>query len=181
MTSQHITRCNKEFGAFNGWRVCITRLQQTLVRYFSDLEYGGARQAQVAAQAYRDKVYTILSKHPGKEDLELRKLSEENRLQHNTPGNLHPARGMGMKRIRKAITLRVSPQLDTMLNKLSEHLGVDTSSVMRLALYSYLPIALEITENPTKEQLAEHLQQLEIKAKSRKLPGFAEMMLPTGK
>ena len=67
MATQHITRCEKEFEAFNGWRFCITRQKQRLVRYFSDIEYGSKQNARAEAEAFREHIYTRLAQNPDNE------------------------------------------------------------------------------------------------------------------
>ena len=174
MASQHITRCNKEFGAFNGWRFCITRSKQKLVRYFSDLEYGSKQQARAAAEAYRDRIYTLLSENPGNEADILQRLASEHRNLRTQNAALRPHAPCTTSR--KAITFRITPQLHSTLETLSEFMGLETSSIIRLALYHYLTHIAGFTERPTPQQLQEHLTELEAQAAAVGLPTFVELM-----
>lgn len=177
MASQHITRCNKEFGAFNGWRFCITRFKHRLVRYFSDLEYGSKQQARAEAEAYRDRIYALLSENPGNEAAILQQLASEYRNQQTRSTALRPHVPCANKR--KAITFRITPQLHSTLETLGEFMGLETSSIIRLALYHYLTHIVGFTERPTPQQLQEHLTELEAQAAAVGLPSFVELMTNT--
>lgn len=178
MSPQHITRCDTEFGAFNGWRVCITRLHQRLVRYFSDLEYGGSTQSRKEAEQFRELVYERLRSHPGQEAQALLELAAEYRPEQHPLGLLlaphHPRKATP----RKGVTLRVSPQMDAGLADLCEHMGIDTSSILRLAIYHYISLVKSsIPRHPDRDHLQQHLNTLEQQAEAAGLPGFAEFIM----
>lgn len=174
MTSQHITRCDKEFGAFSGWRFCITRARQRLVRYFSDLELGGSQNALAEAEAFREIVYTQLAENPGNEAAILQKLSTEYRRTRTLPAALR--RYAPSTTQRKAITFRITPQLSQALEHYSSFMGLETSSVIRLALYSYFIHIAGRSERPGPAELQEHVDELEAQAMALGLPGFAELV-----
>lgn len=175
MTLQHITRCEKEFGAFNGWRFCITRLKQRLVRYFSDLEYGSAQKALAEAEAFRERIYTLLEENPDDEAAILQQLDAEYRSQRALPATLrrHAANSFSQ---RKAITLRVTPQLSQAIEENSAFIGLETSSLIRLAIYHYFTHIAGFSARPTPQQLQEHLDELEAQAMALGLPSFTDLM-----
>ena len=121
MASKHITRCDKEFGAFSGWRFCITRNKQRLMRYFSDLEYGSSQNALAEAESFREYTYARLEQNPGNEAAILQELSAEYRRSHSLPAALR--RYAPSTTQRKAITLRITPQLSRALEHYSSFLG----------------------------------------------------------
>lgn len=174
MTVQHITRCDRESGAFNGWRFSITRFKQHLVRYFSDLEYGGMEQARQEAESYREHIYALISANPENAAAILQQLATQYRNQRARTATLRPHTPCTTKR--KAITFRITPQLNTTLENLSEFMGLETSSLIRLALYHYFTHISALSEPPTPEQLQEHLAELEAQALAVGLPTFAELM-----
>ncbi len=175
MTLQHITRCEKEFGAFNGWRFCITRCKQRLVRYFSDLEYGSPQKALAEAEAFRERIYTLLAENPDDEAAILRQLDAEYRSQRTLPATLRRHAPSPIAQ-RKAITLRVTPQLSQAIEDNSAFIGLETSSLIRLAIYHYFTHIAGFSASPTPEQLQEHLDELEAQAMALGLPSFADLM-----
>ena len=174
MTSQHITRCDKEFGAFSGWRFCITRFKQRLVRYFSDLEYGSSENARAEAEAFREHTYNLLAQNPGNEAAILQKLSTEYRRTRSLPAALR--RYAPSTTQRKAITFRITPQLSRALEHYSSFMGLETSSVIRLALYNYFIHVAARSERPGPAELQEHVDELEAQAMALGLPAFADLM-----
>lgn len=174
MTSQHITRCDKEFGAFSGWRFCITRAKQRLVRYFSDLEHGSSEQARAEAEAFRQHVYSQLDQNPGNEAAILQEISTQYRKKRTLPAALR--RYTPCTTQRKAITFRITPQLNHALEHYSSFLGLETSSVIRLALYHYFTHVAGISERPGPAELQEHLDELEAQAMALGLPSFVDLM-----
>ena len=174
MTSQHITRCDKEFGSFSGWRFCITRLRQQLVRYFSDLEYGSAQNALAEAESFRKHVYSLLDRNPGNEADVLRQLNAQYRRDRDLPSSLR--RYAPSITQRKAITIRVTPQLNQALEHYSSFMGLETSSVVRLALYHYFTHIAGLSERPGPEELQKHVDELEAQAMALGLPTFATLM-----
>lgn len=174
MASKHITRCDKEFGAFSGWRFCITRGKQRLVRYFSDLEYGSSQRALAEAESFREHIYTQLDRNPGNEAAILQQLNTEFRNRRVLPAALR--RHASNTTSRKAITFRVTPQLNRALEHYSAFMGLENSSVIRLALYHYFTHIAGLSERPTPVQLHEHLDELEAQAMAVGLPSFAALM-----
>ena len=181
MTPQHITRCDTEFGAFNGWKVCITRLHQRLVRYFSDLEYGGSDQSRQEAEQFRNLVYERLRSHPGQEAQALQELAAEYRPEQHPLGLLLAPHHSRKTTGRKGITLRISPRMDAELANLCEHMQIDTSSIIRLAIYHYISLVKSsIPRHPDRDHLLQHMNTLEQQAEAVGLPGFAEFIKSQG-
>ena len=174
MTSQHITRCNKEYGSFSGWRFCITRFKQRLVRYFSDIEYGDAQKAQAEAASFREQIYTLLAQNPGNEAAILQQLNAQYRRDRDLPAALR--RYAPSTTQRKAITIRVTPQLNQALEHYSSFIGLETSSVVRLALYHYFTHIAGLCERPSPDDLQKHVDELEAQAMAVGLPSFAALM-----
>lgn len=174
MTSQHITRCDKEFGTFSGWRFGITRFKQRLVRYFSDIEYGSSENALAEAESFREHIYTLLSQNPGNEADILQQLNTQYRRDRDLPAALR--RYAPSTTQRKAITTRITPQLNQALEHYSSFMGLETSSVVRLALYHYFTHIAGLSERPTPEDLQKHVDELEAQAMAVGLPSFANLM-----
>ena len=174
MTSQHITRCDKEFGTFSGWRFGITRFKQRLVRYFSDIEYGSSENALAEAESFREHIYTLLAQNPGNEADILQQLNTEYRRDRDLPAALR--RYAPSTTQRKAITTRITPQLNQALEHYSSFMGLETSSVVRLALYHYFTHIAGLSERPTPEDLQKHVDELEAQAMAVGLPSFASLM-----
>ena len=174
MTSQHITRCNKEYGSFSGWRFCITRFKQRLVRYFSDIEYGSSENALAEAESFREHIYTLLAQNPGNEADILQQLNTQYRRDRDLPAALR--RYAPSTTQRKAITTRITPQLNQALEHYSSFMGLETSSVVRLALYHYFTHIAGLSERPTPEDLQKHVDELEAQAMAVGLPSFASLM-----
>ena len=174
MTSQHITRCDKEFGTFSSWRFGITRFKQRLVRYFSDIEYGSSENALAEAESFREHIYTLLSQNPGNEADILQQLNTEYRRDRDLPAALR--RYAPSTTQRKAITTRITPQLNQALEHYSSFMGLETSSVVRLALYHYFTHIAGLSERPTPEDLQKHVDELEAQAMAVGLPSFASLM-----
>lgn len=174
MTSQHITRCDKEFGTFSGWRFGITRFKQRLVRYFSDIEYGSSENALAEAESFREHIYTLLSQNPGNEADILQQLNTQYRRDRDLPAALR--RYAPSTTQRKAITTRITPQLNQALEHYSSFMGLETSSVVRLALYHYFTHIAGLSERPTPEDLQKHVDELEAQAMAVGLPSFASLM-----
>ena len=175
MATQHITRCEKEFEAFNGWRFCITRQKQRLVRYFSDIEYGSKQNARAEAEAFREHIYARLAQNPDNEAGILREEDAQYRRLSSRAASLrrHVA---GTATHRRTITLRVTPQLSQAIDQNSIFMGLETSSLIRLALYHYFTHIAGMSATPTPQQLQEHLDELEAQAMALGLPAFAELM-----
>ena len=174
MTSQHITRCDKEFGTFSSWRFGLTRFKQRLVRYFSDIEYGSSENALAEAESFREHIYTLLSQNPGNEADILQQLNTEYRRDRDLPAALR--RYAPSTTQRKAITTRITPQLNQALEHYSSFMGLETSSVVRLALYHYFTHIAGLSERPTPEDLQKHVDELEAQAMAVGLPSFASLM-----
>lgn len=174
MTSQHITRCDKEFGTFSGWRFGITRFKQRLVRYFSDIEYGSSENALAEAESFREHIYTLLAQNPGNEADILQQLHTQYRRDRDLPAALR--RYAPSTTQRKAITTRITPQLNQALEHYSSFMGLETSSVVRLALYHYFTHIAGLSERPTPEDLQKHVDELEAQAMAVGLPSFASLM-----
>lgn len=174
MTSQHITRCDKEFGTFSGWRFGITRFKQRLVRYFSDIEYGSSENALAEAESFREHIYTLLAQNPGNEADILQQLNTQYRRDRDLPAALR--RYAPSTTQRKAITTRITPQLNQALEHYSSFMGLETSSVVRLALYHYFTHIAGLSERPTPEDLQKHVDELEAQAMAVGLPSFASLM-----
>lgn len=174
MASKHITRCDKEFGAFSGWRFCITRNKQRLVRYFSDLEYGSSRNALAEAESFREHTYALLARNSGNEAAILQEISAEYRRTRTLPAALR--RYAPSTTQRKAITFRITPQLSLALEHYSSFMGLETSSVIRLALYNYFIHIAGRSERPGSAELQEHVDELEAQAMALGLPSFADLM-----
>ena len=174
MTSQHITRCDKEFGTFSGWRFGITRFKQRLVRYFSDIEYGSSENALAEAESFREHIYTLLAQNPGNEADIIQQLNAQYRRDRDLPTALR--RYAPSTTQRKAITTRITPQLNQALEHYSSFMGLETSSVVRLALYHYFTHIAGLSERPTPEDLQKHVDELEAQAMAVGLPSFASLM-----
>lgn len=174
MTSQHITRCDKELGTFSGWRFCITRFKQRLLRYFSDIEYGSAQNALAEAESFREHIYTLLAQNPGNEAAILQQLNLQYRRDHSLPATLR--RYAPSSTQRKAISFRITPQLSQALEYYSSFIGLETSSVVRLALYHYFTHIAGFSEQPGPDDLQRHLDELEAQAMAVGLPAFADLM-----
>ena len=174
MTSQHITRCDKEFGTFSGWRFGITRFKQRLVRYFSDIEYGSSENALAEAESFREHIYTLLAQNPGNEADILQQLNTQYRRDRDLPAALR--RYAPSTTQRKAITTRITPQLNQALEHYSSFMGLETSSVVRLALYHYFTHIAGLSERPTPEDLQKRVDELEAQAMAVGLPSFASLM-----
>ncbi len=63
MKNKNITRYTYESTDFQGWRVSIQRCGRIITRYFSDLQYGSEEESFRQAVAYRDHVFSEMSKH----------------------------------------------------------------------------------------------------------------------
>lgn len=174
MTSQHITRCDKELGTFCGWRFGITRFKQSLVRYFSDIEYGSAQNALREAESFREHIYNLLAQNPGKEADILQQLDAQYRRNRELPATLR--RYTPSTTQRKAITIRISPQLNQALEHYSSFIGLEPSSVVRLALYHYFTLIAGLSESPSPADLQQHVAELEAQATALGLPSFAALM-----
>lgn len=174
MTSQHITRCNKEYGSFSGWRFCITRFKQRLVRYFSDIEYGSEQNALAEAVSFREHIYNLLNQNPGNEAAILQKINAQYRRDRNLPTALRRYAPSATQR--KAISFRITPQLSQALEHYSSFIGLETSSVVRLALYHYFTHIAGFNEQPSPDDLQKHLDELEAQAMAVGLPAFADLM-----
>lgn len=174
MTSQHITRCSKEFSSFSGWRFGITRHKQRLVRYFSDIEYGSAQNALAEAESFREHIYTLLARNPGHEADILQQLNAQYRRARNLPTALR--RYAPCTTQRKAITIRITPQFNNALEHYSSFMGLETSSVVRLALYHYFTHIAGFSERPSADDLQKHVDELEAQAMALGLPAFATLM-----
>lgn len=174
MKSQHITRCDKEFGTFSGWRFCITRFKQRLVRYFSDIEYGSSHKALAEAEKFREQVYTMLEQNPGSEATVLQHLNTQYRRDRDLPVTLRRYAHNTIQR--KAITIRITPQLSQALEHYSSFIGLETSSVVRLALYHYFIHLAGLSKRPSPDDLQQHVDELEAQAMALGLPSFATLM-----
>ena len=49
-SKKNLTRFTYENAAFEGWRLCISRLGTTFTRYFPDKKFGGPRKSLKAAE-----------------------------------------------------------------------------------------------------------------------------------
>ncbi|MDO5490698.1 MAG: hypothetical protein Q4F52_11455 [Bacteroidaceae bacterium] len=95
------------------------------------------------------------------------------------PKYLSPAKPSDTKRT--SVCWRITPQFDELLRQRREQLGVDTSSILRLAVYHYLASIANLPTPLTPEQLQEHLAELEARGATAGLPPFADLMIPSGK
>lgn len=66
---KNLTRFTYETAAFEGWRLCISRLGTTFTRYFPDKKFGGAEESLAAAEkalAELKELLTVGKKVDGK-------------------------------------------------------------------------------------------------------------------
>lgn len=59
-SKKNLTRFTYETTAFQGWRLCLSRLGTTFTKYFSDKKYGSERKALKAAEAARTELAELL-------------------------------------------------------------------------------------------------------------------------
>jgi hypothetical protein len=59
---KNLTRFTYENSAFLGWRLYITRKGKSFVKYFSDRQYGSAKESLAAAEAALDELKDVLGK-----------------------------------------------------------------------------------------------------------------------
>lgn len=57
---KNLTRFTYENSAFLGWRLFITRKGKSFVKYFSDRQYGGAKESLAAAEAALRELKDVL-------------------------------------------------------------------------------------------------------------------------
>lgn len=62
VSKKNLTRFTYENSAFLGWRLYLTRKGKSFVKYFSDKQYGGAKEALAAAEAALDELKNALGK-----------------------------------------------------------------------------------------------------------------------
>ena len=61
-SKKNLTRFTYENSAFLGWRLYITRRGQSFVKYFSDRQYGSAKESLAAAEAALSELKDVLGK-----------------------------------------------------------------------------------------------------------------------
>lgn len=61
-SKKNLTRFTYENSAFLGWRLYITRKGKSFVKYFSDKQYGGPKEALAAAEAALLELKDVLGK-----------------------------------------------------------------------------------------------------------------------
>ncbi len=59
---KNLTRFTYETAAFEGWRLCVSRVGTTFTKYFSDKHYGSPELALNAAEQAKDKLLKIVDK-----------------------------------------------------------------------------------------------------------------------
>lgn len=59
---KNLTRFTYENSAFLGWRLYITRKGKSFVKYFSDRQYGSAKESLAAAEAALSELKDVLGK-----------------------------------------------------------------------------------------------------------------------
>ena len=57
---KNLTRFTYETTAFEGWRLCVSRAGTTFTKYFSDKNYGCARDSLKAAEGKRNKLLKLI-------------------------------------------------------------------------------------------------------------------------
>jgi hypothetical protein len=62
ISRKNLTRFTYENSAFLGWRLYVTNKGKSFVKYFSDKQYGGAKESLAAAEAALKEFKTILGK-----------------------------------------------------------------------------------------------------------------------
>lgn len=61
-SKRNLTRFTYDNSAFLGWRLNITRKGKSFVKYFSDKQYGGPKEALAAAEAALTELKDVLGK-----------------------------------------------------------------------------------------------------------------------
>ena len=61
-SKKNLTRFTYENSAFLGWRLYLTRKGKPFVKYFSDRQYGGAKESLAAAEAALTELKGLLGK-----------------------------------------------------------------------------------------------------------------------
>ena len=61
-SKKNLTRFTYENSAFLGWRLYITRKGNSFVKYFSDKQYGSAKESLAAAEAALAELKDVLGK-----------------------------------------------------------------------------------------------------------------------
>lgn len=59
-SKKNLTRFTYETAAFEGWRLCISKLGTTFTRYFPDKKFGGCRNSLAAAEKALGELKSLL-------------------------------------------------------------------------------------------------------------------------
>ncbi len=59
-SQKNLTRFTYETTAFEGWRLCVSRAGTTFTKYFSDKNYGSARDSLRVAEQTRGKLLRLI-------------------------------------------------------------------------------------------------------------------------
>lgn len=59
---KNLTRFAYENAAFEGWRLCVSRLGTTFTKYFSDKKYASAQKALTAASKAKDTLLKMVTR-----------------------------------------------------------------------------------------------------------------------
>lgn len=59
-SKRNLTRFTYETAAFEGWRLCLSRLGTTFTKYFPDKKFGGGRKSLAAAEKTLAEVKAII-------------------------------------------------------------------------------------------------------------------------
>lgn len=137
--NHHLFRFTPEFTAFDGWRLAVTVRGLQLVRYFSSLQYGGERAAHAEARRVRDALLADLSRDEVPvSEVFARYLPVVNRLFPLGVSPLRPERGAEVvEPERRVCSLRFNRVMAQVCRRLQLLLGMDLSSVLRLALFVF--------------------------------------------
>ncbi len=162
--------------AFQGWRVTITRQKKIFQQYFADKAYGSSQAAREAALRVRDLILETLAANPDKVEELLEQFQKEMTRYTAYPCGLKPYvhHSSGHERIPGTISLRVNPLLYRLINRRAKSQDISTSSVLRLALYSYL------SEPCPSGDLYRIIAGMEEKAMSQGFPSFTEFVMGRG-
>jgi hypothetical protein len=59
-SKRNLTRFTYETAAFEGWRLCLSRMGTTFTKYFPDKKFGGGRKSLAAAEKTLAEVKAII-------------------------------------------------------------------------------------------------------------------------
>ena len=204
MNTRHITRFTYQFTNFQGWRVAICRQGVSLVRYFSDRQYGAPEISQAEAIQFRDRILNELSLQPDKTRDILMKYRVP--VENPYPAGLKKPHSSPLREEKEqqasGCSLRSNKVMQGILKNVCNSLQLDTASVLKLSLYLFAlqygaastPAATmqarqqeahmrtaqtEEEENFDYHILQQMIAELETKARQAGLPSFEEFA--TGK